>query len=216
MVDAHSRNTDPGTSRARGDGPSAAVRIRVMKRDRFRCTYCGAPGTDVELEIDHIIAVARGGSHHISNLTTACRNCNQTKGAGDAPAARDAPSFRHAVGTRRPGISILEVMICWTADNGHIALVEWPDEKRKSDRYSCTTGACESRIHRYSKIELQHFVLSTAMGILLEEGMSTAEVHRTLWPLIEYRDALPPDVKAPEDNHKYGDVADPFFNGEWR
>lgn len=28
----------------------------------------------------HIIAVAKGGSHHISNLTTACRACNQDKG----------------------------------------------------------------------------------------------------------------------------------------
>lgn len=62
------------------DGPSAAVRIRVMKRDRFACTYCGVPGTDAELEIDHIVAVANGGSHHISNLTTACRACNQMKG----------------------------------------------------------------------------------------------------------------------------------------
>lgn len=65
----------------RTSGPSAAVRIRVMKRDRFRCTYCGRPGTDVELEVDHIIAVANGGSHHMSNLTTACRPCNQKKGA---------------------------------------------------------------------------------------------------------------------------------------
>lgn len=69
----------------RTDGPSDAVKIRVLKRDRFRCTYCGVPGTDAELEVDHIIPVARGGSHHISNLTTACRSCNQHKGAGDAP-----------------------------------------------------------------------------------------------------------------------------------
>lgn len=67
------------------DFPSAAVRIRAMKRDRFQCTYCGAPGTDVELEIDHIIPVSKGGSHHISNLTTACRKCNQTKSDKDAP-----------------------------------------------------------------------------------------------------------------------------------
>lgn len=65
---------------ARADGPSSAARIRVMKRDRFRCTYCGVPGTDAELEVDHIIAVANGGSHHISNLTTCCRACNQDKG----------------------------------------------------------------------------------------------------------------------------------------
>jgi 5-methylcytosine-specific restriction protein A len=67
---------------ARTDSPSAAVRIRVMKRDRFQCTYCGVPGTDAELEIDHIVPVARGGSHHMSNLTTACRSCNQSKSDG--------------------------------------------------------------------------------------------------------------------------------------
>lgn len=65
----------------RNDGPSSAVRIRVYKRDRFACTYCGTPGTDAELEVDHIIPVSGGGSHHISNLTTACRKCNQEKGA---------------------------------------------------------------------------------------------------------------------------------------
>lgn len=78
----------------RTDGPSSAVKLRVFKRDRFRCTYCGAPGTDAELEVDHIIAVARGGSHHISNLTTACRMCNQKKGAGElkrAPQRESAP-----------------------------------------------------------------------------------------------------------------------------
>lgn len=67
---------------ARTDNPSAEVRIRVMKRDRFLCTYCGASGNDSELEIDHIIAVANGGSNHISNLTTACRVCNQKKSDG--------------------------------------------------------------------------------------------------------------------------------------
>lgn len=69
----------------RTDAPSAAVKLRTLKRDRFRCTYCGQAGTDVELQVDHIIPVARGGSHHISNLTTACRECNQKKGAGAAP-----------------------------------------------------------------------------------------------------------------------------------
>jgi len=53
-----------------------------MKRDRFMCTYCGASGNDTELEIDHIIPVSKGGSNHISNLTTACKSCNMKKGAG--------------------------------------------------------------------------------------------------------------------------------------
>lgn len=62
--------------------PLAAVRIRVMKRDKFRCTYCGASGNDVELEIDHIHPISKGGSNHMSNLTTACRSCNQSKSNG--------------------------------------------------------------------------------------------------------------------------------------
>ena len=70
------------------DGPSAAVRIRAMKRDKFRCTYCGASGNEVELEVDHIIARSKGGSHHISNLTTACRKCNQKKSDGEPSKAR--------------------------------------------------------------------------------------------------------------------------------
>lgn len=79
----------------RTEGPSAAVRIRVMKRDRFACTYCGTPGTDAELEVDHIIAVAKGGSHHMSNLTTACRKCNQSKGDRPAPHARPIDAAAH-------------------------------------------------------------------------------------------------------------------------
>lgn len=80
--------------RSQADGPSAAVRIRVMKRDKFQCTYCGVAGTDAELEIDHIVAVANGGSHHMSNLTTACRACNQKKGDGIAP-VRATSGHRH-------------------------------------------------------------------------------------------------------------------------
>jgi len=70
--------------------PSAAVRIRVYKRDRFQCTYCGVPGTEAELEVDHIVPLAKGGSNHMSNLTTACRKCNAKKGTHDAPSIRRA------------------------------------------------------------------------------------------------------------------------------
>lgn len=87
----------------REDGPSAAVRIRVYKRDRFQCTYCGVPGTETELEVDHIVAVANGGSHHMSNLTTACRKCNQEKGARPMqPGARKRADVRMVQKDRHP------------------------------------------------------------------------------------------------------------------
>ncbi|HAU38803.1 MAG TPA: HNH endonuclease [Phycisphaerales bacterium] len=54
----------------------------VLKRDKYRCSKCGAsPSSDhaVNLEVDHIIPVAEGGSNNIENLQTLCRRCNQGK-----------------------------------------------------------------------------------------------------------------------------------------
>jgi 5-methylcytosine-specific restriction endonuclease McrA len=45
------------------------------------CAYCGAKNTP--LQIDHITPKAKGGSDRVSNLTLACRPCNQQKGAQD-------------------------------------------------------------------------------------------------------------------------------------
>lgn len=57
-------------------------RWATQKRDNYRCTKCGAsPSTDhtVELDVDHIIPVARGGTNDPANLQTLCRRCNQGK-----------------------------------------------------------------------------------------------------------------------------------------
>lgn len=54
----------------------------VLRRDNYRCVKCGAtPSVDhrVELEVDHIVPVARGGRNSLDNLQTLCRNCNQGK-----------------------------------------------------------------------------------------------------------------------------------------
>jgi 5-methylcytosine-specific restriction endonuclease McrA len=52
----------------------------LAKWDR-KCAYCDAK--DVPLEKEHIVPKARGGSNRVSNLTLACRPCNQRKGAQD-------------------------------------------------------------------------------------------------------------------------------------
>ena len=60
-----------------------AIRFEVLKRDSFRCQYCGrsADDPDVKLEIDHIVPVSKGGDNSIMNLITSCRDCNRGKGA---------------------------------------------------------------------------------------------------------------------------------------
>lgn len=57
-----------------------ALRFEILRRDNFTCTYCGAKAPDVELQVDHVVPEALGGSSDASNLTTACRDCNAGKG----------------------------------------------------------------------------------------------------------------------------------------
>jgi len=62
---------------------STRTRFEIFKRDGFKCLYCGATPPNALLEVEHIIAVANGGSNDRSNLCTACQNCN--RGKSDKP-----------------------------------------------------------------------------------------------------------------------------------
>lgn len=55
------------------------VRYMVMKWCDFRCQLCGRTGLEAQLEIDHRIPVARGGTNEITNLWVLCRACNAGK-----------------------------------------------------------------------------------------------------------------------------------------
>ncbi len=56
-------------------------RFRVLRRDGFRCRYCGRKAPDVILEVDHVIPRSRGGTDYEGNLVTACWGCNRGKSA---------------------------------------------------------------------------------------------------------------------------------------
>lgn len=55
------------------------LRFEIMKRDGFKCRYCGATAATVLLHIDHVVPVAEGGSSDPANLVTACVDCNGGK-----------------------------------------------------------------------------------------------------------------------------------------
>lgn len=60
------------------------LRLRVLKRDNFKCVLCGrspaiVPG--ISLHIDHKIPFSRGGETVFENLQTLCQDCNLGKGA---------------------------------------------------------------------------------------------------------------------------------------
>lgn len=60
---------------------SADEKIRKMLSfEKTACAYCrGVFVTVSEMEIDHILALSRGGVHSATNILMACRRCNRSK-----------------------------------------------------------------------------------------------------------------------------------------
>ena len=55
------------------------MRFSIYERDGYRCKKCGRRTKD--LEVDHIIPIAKGGKSTYDNLQTLCHRCNYKKGS---------------------------------------------------------------------------------------------------------------------------------------
>lgn len=58
---------------------SNKMRFAIYSRDGYRCRMCGRKTND--LEVDHIIPIAKGGKTTYNNLQTLCHYCNAKKGS---------------------------------------------------------------------------------------------------------------------------------------
>lgn len=61
------------------DAVPGSVRYQVLKRAAGRCEACGVTSKDTQIDVDHIVPPAQGGSNDISNLQALCRTCNAQK-----------------------------------------------------------------------------------------------------------------------------------------
>ena len=65
--------------------PFYKKRFIILRRDDFRCIYCGKSSIEdmIELEIDHIVPECKTNNNFIdediNNLVTSCIYCNQGK-----------------------------------------------------------------------------------------------------------------------------------------
>ncbi len=87
-------------------------RLAIYLRDSFACQYCAADLHHVAPEIitlDHIVPRSKGGTNSTTNLMTACKTCNSTRGnrCYKAFAKRfDAKGVRRINGQRRRRINL--------------------------------------------------------------------------------------------------------------
>jgi hypothetical protein len=81
LIDSNWQPTNWGYYKPGSDRPSSNIwrfiRAAIFARDDYTCQYCGERGK--KLECDHVIPVAKGGSHDEDNLVTSCFKCNRSK-----------------------------------------------------------------------------------------------------------------------------------------
>ena len=57
----------------------AVAKLKLFRRDRHTCAYCGGRFHDRELQCEHVVPASRGGGWTWMNLVTACGPCNGRK-----------------------------------------------------------------------------------------------------------------------------------------
>jgi hypothetical protein len=72
--------TETGDLRKGDSSISFQTKLRVARRDNYTCQECGRLLREFELEFDHIIPRALGGTSDEHNIRLTCLKCNRKKG----------------------------------------------------------------------------------------------------------------------------------------
>jgi hypothetical protein len=71
--------TETTEMRRTGRKVTPSILMRVARRDNYTCQGCGTHLRDDEIEFDHLIPIAKGGSSEEHNLRVTCFSCNRRK-----------------------------------------------------------------------------------------------------------------------------------------
>ena len=72
------------------------TRERILRRDRYRCKYCGVKKPE-SMHMDHVIPLKKGGTNEDSNLVAACQKCNLNKGSKTLEEWKLSHNYPHRV-----------------------------------------------------------------------------------------------------------------------
>ena len=68
-----------GWGSGRGGRPWRRKRESILLRDKYTCQSCGL--VTLDLEVDHVVNIAQGGTDDEANLQSLCVPCHKTKTA---------------------------------------------------------------------------------------------------------------------------------------
>ena len=87
----------------------------------------------------------------------------------------------------------LDIMLCWNP-GADVALIPWPDLTGASQRYECSTLACNAEFHKMTAEQRKLAVFVEAMHLIVRDKCDPQAVHGALLGLQEYRDGMAPDM----------------------
>lgn len=80
-LDHHNATTSRRRARKHTTAIEYFTRAEIIERDQATCHICGKRCQPVEIHLDHVIPLSKGGPHTKANVRVACASCNIRKGA---------------------------------------------------------------------------------------------------------------------------------------
>src|SRR6266567_7680083 len=154
------------------------VRREIFERDESCCQYCHKRLDEKEYEIDHLVPVALGGVHEMTNFVTACGECNRKK-SDMTPEA-----FAAQIGLKVAGFPVHGDAIL---DNASLPWQIQVIRKRVYDRMrSSTPRMTGARAHKRVEREFRRDLSRTPEGRAIETQAPTIPGHaRAMAPEID-------------------------------
>ena len=140
------------------------MRFEVLKRDSFKCQYCGKSSPNVVLEIDHLEPVAKGGDNDVTNLITSCKECNSGKSDRRIDDNSVIAKQKHQLDLLQERREQIELMLKWRKgldaieDDTTLMVTEYVEEKISG--YSINENGKSSLVKNIKKYGLADVLIA--------------------------------------------------------
>lgn len=141
---------------------SKSLRFEVFKRDSFSCVYCGRSAPDVVLHVDHVVPVSKGGTNEITNLVTACSDCNLGKSNRKLDDKSMVAKQKRQLDELNERREQLEMMKQW---NDELNNLENETVEYVSDLFQSLTGV---KPNNRDKSKLRHYLKKYGMQAVID------------------------------------------------
>src|ERR1043166_5838719 len=124
------------------------LRVQVLRRDGYRCLMCGRTRDEVTLHVDHVTALADGGTDELDNLATLCADCNLGK------ADYRFTDYR-AIHVSPPPIPVDRASIfAYTNAHSRPAAIAQRIAKKRNLQFRNIDGDCVSLLARVERLDI--------------------------------------------------------------